>query len=197
MKRKILSILAAMCVAVSLSACQAEDTGQSPPLSETVVSEPTQPLETTIQREIEQTSDLTFEDINIIEINGKLVSLPFKVEDLGEGYSYVEEQGNIKTYPAIYYNDQCLAFIDIDRDNNVTSISFPSDSLKKNNIKLCNLSFYDNYNKIINVLGRPSVQGTFLLIYEYEKGEVNFSLDDDTSTINVIKISLNGGTENE
>ena len=197
MKNRILSIFAAIAVILSLSACQNGDTEQTAPLSEAVVSETTQSLVTTIQSEIEQTSNLTFEDINIIEINGQQVNLPFKIEELGEEYYIVEEQGNLKTYPAIYYNEQCLAFIDIDSDNNVTSISFPSDSLRNNDIKLCNLSFYDNYDKIISVLGMPSIQGTLLLIYEYENGEVNFSLDDDTLTINVIKISLNGGTENE
>ena len=39
MKKKFLSILAAFAVLVSFSACQAGDTGQTPPLSEVVVSE--------------------------------------------------------------------------------------------------------------------------------------------------------------
>lgn len=60
-----------------------------------------------------------------------------------------------------------------------------------------NLSFDDNYDKIVSILGTPSIQGTLLLIYEYEKGEVSFGLKDDTLTINILKISLNGGTENE
>lgn len=49
MKRKFLSILTAIAVAASLSACQAGDTGQAPPLSEVVVSETTTQIEITTQ----------------------------------------------------------------------------------------------------------------------------------------------------
>lgn len=51
MKNRILSILTAIAVAASLSACRADDTGQSPPLSEVVVSETTLALETAVSSE--------------------------------------------------------------------------------------------------------------------------------------------------
>ena len=126
MKNRILSIFAAIAVILSLSACQNGNTEQTAPLSEAVVSETTQSLETTIQSEIEQTSNLTFEDINIIEINGKQVSLPFKVEDLGDGYSLGELQGYKEKVSAIFYNEQVVAVVDLDNE-----VSFKLDGLPR------------------------------------------------------------------
>lgn len=60
MKRKISSLLAAFAVLFSLSACQADDTEQAPPLSEAVVSE------TTSKVEIEtQTAETNIETVSI------------------------------------------------------------------------------------------------------------------------------------
>ena len=186
-----------MCVAVSLSACQAEDTGQSPPLNEAVVSEPTQLLETTIQRDIEQTSDLTFKDINIIEINGKQVYLPFKVEDLGEGYLLGELKGYQEKVPAIFYNEQVVAVVDLDNEDNIVSITFTSDALINNVITVCHLSPENNFDEIINMIGSPTKQKELALIYEYAQGQLYIGSENGSLGFNFLKISINGGTENE
>ena len=197
MKNRILSILTALAITVSLSACQAGDTGQTPPLSEVVVSETTQSLETTIQSEIEQTSNLTFEDINIIEINGKQVSLPFKVEDLGEGYSIGEEYGFNESYSALYYNKQCLALINLNDNEYIYSIAFDSDGFIDNSLNIYGLSFENNFTEIINILGNPTRQKELALIYEYNNGKLYFGSENGSLGFNYVKISLNGGTENE
>lgn len=176
--KKFLSAFAAAAVVLSMVGCS----GGTEQVSDTAVE--------TVQSEA-----LTFDDINIIEINGKTVSLPFKVEELGEEYSIVEEQGNVQTYPAIYYNEQCLAFVDFDANDNVISISFPSDSLKREDIKLYGLSSNDTYDKIISVIGTPTTESETLLIYEYEQGGLYFSIDFETLKINIIKISLGKATD--
>lgn len=172
--KKLLSVISAMVVMFAMGGCESEKVEQ---VSETVV-------------ETAQSEKLTFDDINVIEINGKNVSLPFKIEKLGEGYSIVEEQGYIKAYPAIYYNGQCLAFVEFDENNSVISVSFPSDSLEREDIKLYGLSNESDYGTIIDSIGVPTIEKEMLLIYQYEQGELSFSIDDETSKINIIQFSL-------
>ena len=67
MKRKYLSLLAAFAVLVSLSACRADDTGQTPPLSETVVSEKveieTQTAETAVAENYDENQEFQSQQI--------------------------------------------------------------------------------------------------------------------------------------
>ena len=92
MKKKFLSILTAIAVVISLSACQAEDTEQAPPLSETVVSEVTQSLGTTTlnsQNNFETTYEITewsADDFQSIECCGIDISLPCKLSDIEEKF---------------------------------------------------------------------------------------------------------------
>ncbi len=102
MKKKFLSILAAFAVLVSFSACQAGNTGQTPPLSEAVVSEATVALETAVSSEettapenleepkIEteyEITDWTMEGLlSDVEINGVKLSLPCSYEELAEHF---------------------------------------------------------------------------------------------------------------
>ena len=125
LKNKLLSLLAATAVIVSLTACQSGETGQQVK-SDKIVSEMSAEIEeTTVQGKLTQTSNLTFDDINIIEINGKQVSLPFKVEDLGEGYQLVEDRflssENEITYE-LKYKDDILAYVKLDNEKNVKSV---------------------------------------------------------------------------
>lgn len=197
MKNRLLSIFAAIAVILSLSACQNGDTEQTAPLSEAVISETTQSLETTIQSEIEQTSNLTFEDINIIEINGKQVSLPFKVEDLGDGYSLGELQGYKEKVSAIFYNEQVVAVVDLDNEDNIFSITFTSDALIHNVITVCNLSTENNFDEVIRMIGSPTKQKELALIYEYAQGQLYIGSENGSLGFNFLEISTNGGTENE
>ncbi len=69
MKRKILNILAAMCIAVSLTGCG--DSGGTAISSEST-------SESSIGTNTE--NEVSFEELNHININGTEVSLPFSVE---------------------------------------------------------------------------------------------------------------------
>ena len=89
MKNKILSILTAIAVVISFSACRAEDTGQSPPLSEVVVSETMQSLETTVSsNETNSTEfDWSIDDITKeIELNGIVFSLPCSLSEFQQKF---------------------------------------------------------------------------------------------------------------
>ena len=92
MKRKFLSILAAFAVLISFSACRADDTGQTPPLSEAVVSEATTQIETTTlraQNSFETTYEITewsADDFQSIECCGIDIPLPCKLSDIEENF---------------------------------------------------------------------------------------------------------------
>ena len=92
MKNGILSLLAAIAVTASLTACQAEDTGQTPTLSEARVSEVTTQVETTTlssQNSFETTYEITewsADDFQSIECCGINISLPCKLSDIEEKF---------------------------------------------------------------------------------------------------------------
>ncbi len=91
-----------------------------------------------------------------IELNGKSYSMPFTVEDLGEGYTIGEKislSGDTYGYN-LYYNDKYYALIKLNLNNIITSITF-SDNV---NFKIGELYSGNSKEKIINVYGIPSVE---------------------------------------
>lgn len=185
MKKRLLSLFAAFAVVLSLSACKPSETAQQ-----------TEETAAYNQSENIQNQALTFDDVNIIEINGKRVSLPFKVEDLGEEYSFDEVQGYQEKNPAIFYNNQCLAVVDLDNEKNIISMVFSSDALAQNDIKINNLSSNNSFEEIIDTIGVPKKQKELALIYEYDQGELYFGSEDGSLGFNYVKISLNEAPEN-
>ncbi len=177
--KKLLSVISAMAVMLAMGGCESKEAEQ---VSETVA-------------ETVQSEKLTFEDVNVIEINGRSVSLPFKVEELGEGYSIVEVQGYNERVPAIYYNNQCLAVIENYNGNDITSLTFTSDSFEHNSVEICNLSSSDNFQKIIDTVGEPSRQKELALIYEFDNGELYFGSEDGSSGFNYVEIELYDNSE--
>lgn len=177
--KKLLSVISAMAVMLAMGGCESKEIEQ---VSETVV-------------ETVQSEKLTFDDINVIEINGKTVSLPFKIEELGEGYSIGEEKGFSQIYPALYYNNQCIALIELNEDGSINSITFTSDDLEKNTIKIYTLVPNDNFQKIIDTIGEPSRQKELALIYEFDNGEIYFGSEDGSSGFNYVEIELYDNSE--
>lgn len=89
MKKKFLSILTAIAVAASLSACRADDTGQTPPLSEVVVSETMQSLETTVSSNETNSTEFDWsidEVTSNLELNGIFFSLPCSLSELQQKF---------------------------------------------------------------------------------------------------------------
>lgn len=181
MKKQTLSLLAVLISTVSLCGCQKAVDVTERSASGTAI-------ESTETQKSQQT--LTFDEVNRIEINGIEVSLPFKVEDLGEGYSIGEVQGINEKIPAVFYNSNCVCVIECDDKNNVMSATFTSDSIEENEIKICSLSSKDNFENIISKIGKPTKKKELALLYEYENGEVYFGSENSATGFNYVEISL-------
>ena len=198
MKKRILSIFAVLAVAVNMVGCTPPNTAAPAEVTEQIIVETTaESVEIQEINQLEAKQALTFDEVNRIEINGIEVSLPFKIEDLGEGYSIGEEYGFGQKYNVLYYNSQYTATVDIDNAGNIVSISFAEDSLQNNIIKICELNSSNNFDDIIKTVGSPSHQSDIMLIYEYDNGEVFWGSADGTNGFNFVEISLYGGEENE
>ena len=134
MKNRILSILAAIAIAVSLSACQSGETGQdiqsSEAVSSTTASEAEQSIaETTAPDNAEviyetlaegQERDWKIEDVlkNDLEIDGIPISLPCTVEELlntlGDEYSVDESElvlSGVADVTSTYYTGEHVSLI--------------------------------------------------------------------------------------
>ncbi|MGN0607180.1 MAG: hypothetical protein ACI4JM_11720 [Oscillospiraceae bacterium] len=186
MKKRLLSLLAAAAITLSLSACKSSGTTQQ-----------TEIITSFSQIENIQSQALTFDEINNIEINDKKVSLPFTIDELGEEYSLREVQGYQEKTPAIFYNEQCLAVVDLDNEKNIISIAFSSDALEQNKIEINSLSSNNSFEEIINKIGIPNIQKERALFYEFDQGGLYFGSENGSLGFNFVKISLNGGLENE
>lgn len=203
-KNVILPILVVMCVTLSLSGCkklvETDVSAETKSVKQTV-SETTNSENNTEINKIESPGDgLTFDDVNIIEINGQQVSLPFTVDELGEEYLIGEEYGFNEIYTALYYKDEFIAFINTESEKGITSISFPSESLEQNMIKIYNISSNDSFEKIIDTMGIPDIQTEIALLYKFDFGELYFCSENTSQGskgFNFVKISLHGGKENE
>lgn len=134
MKRKFLSILAAFAVLVSFSACQVGDTGQAPPLIDsvtTVVEETAEPIE---MKTIEPPEDgWTVEQLNeVMYLNGKPFKLPCTLEELGEDFTidnlvehnnhpFIGEGENFDYIGAtLFYKNSVIGYVKLKNDENNT-----------------------------------------------------------------------------
>ena len=158
--------------------------------------------EDTSMQQIEESEEIVneypdFDDINKITIGDKTVSLPFKIEELGEGYSIIDEGGFDDTYQALYYNEQFVAIPTLNTDGYVCSIAFDSYSIIKDDINIYGISFNDNFDRIINALGEPTRKKELALIYEYDNGELYFGSEDGSLDFNYVKLSLIGDFEDD
>ena len=90
MKNKILSMLAAIAVAMTLSACQADNTGQTPPLIDsaaTIVEETAEPIE---MKTIEPPEDgwTVDELLSVTYVYGQQLENPCTLNTLGDDFSF-------------------------------------------------------------------------------------------------------------
>ena len=186
MKNKILSMLAVLAVAVNMVGCAPSDSSAPVEATEQVVEE----------TELSETKQaLTFDEVNRIEINGVEVSLPFKIEDLGEGYSIKEERWTDEVYYNLCYFDEEVAFVDTN-DKEIISIKFTSEDLEKHTVKFHGLTSSNNFKEIINIIGEPSIKTEIALLYNYNNGRISFISENEENGFNYLEISLNGGIEN-
>ena len=122
MGRKILSVFMAIAVAVSLSACQAEDTGHTSSLSEAAVSEPSAQAEDAAQTEKDYSDYEEFPEgwsaervLNMISIDGHQLSFPCTVDDilaLSENFEIEEyEKNDSEKRALLYYKDILVALL--------------------------------------------------------------------------------------
>lgn len=178
--KKLLAILITAAIACTLIACGNGGEGQ--------VSE-----ETVAVNQL-----LNFDDVNIIEINGQQVSLPFKVEDLGEGYSLREENGLGDNERSLCFQDNIIAFVELDNEN-IMSVGCTNEEMKNEQVKICGFSCNNNLDDVVRILGEPQKTSTPLdgapdggakyIIYQYETGNVYFSVENEKANISYAEIT--------
>ena len=189
MKNRILSLCAAAAVVLSLSACKPSETVQETQTSEAAETDTT---------EIHYITDWSIDElVQNIELNGKSYSMPFTVEDLGEGYTIGEKislsKGNYGYN--LYYNDTDFALITTDKSNtdvkkdNIISITVTD--TEDIDFNVGDIEFGDTLNDIYSRYGKPSVESKNKVACSY-LFENNNKLKDNTITLFFDNEKLNG-----
>ena len=158
--KKISLLVATMLVAMVFTGCGEKEKETK----ETVAVETTtaEQAETTgAEGETQEVSDDVFADIfDDVEINGKQVTFPFSLNDLGDEYTIdeepfaVNEENNLHSYD-LYYNEKKIAIINytvkdanskVDRDKKVTRYNSLYD---EGNIKIRGIGIRDSLDSVI------------------------------------------------
>ncbi|MBQ3583921.1 MAG: hypothetical protein IJA27_04340 [Lachnospiraceae bacterium] len=161
--KKISLLLATMLVAMAFTGCGEKEKETK----ETVAVETTtaEQAETTgAEGETQEVSDDVFADIfDDVEINGKQVTFPFSLNDLGDEYTIdeepfaVNEENKLHSYD-LYYNEKKIAIINytvkdanskVDRDKKVTRYYSLYD---EGNIKIRGVGLGDNLEKVSEMI---------------------------------------------
>ena len=146
---------------------------------------------------------------NDIIIGNKIVSLPFSLVELGEGFSYddspiFDEENQIASAGWMYNNNiigfsstECQDTDDDLSNNKIYSIDFKDNYFKKQNdldyIAVGGIQLSDTKEKLINTLGDPTNQykfssGTVCFAYELsEENNIKFDVSADGA---IVKISI-------
>lgn len=173
MLRQLTAVLVVLITAVCMAGCQEAKADTNTEKSAQVIG-----------------AELTFDDVNNIEVNGVKVSLPFKAEDLGEGFFIGEVQGFDEKEPALFFNDACVALVELDDDLNIVTAIFDYDEAVPFSIKVNGISFKNNFSQIIDAMGTPDKEKELALIYEYDGGKIYIGSSDGSSGCDYINISL-------
>ena len=160
--KKLALLLATMMVAMAFTGCGEKEKETK----ETVAVETTtaEQAETTgAEGETQEVSDDVFADIfDDVEINGKQVTFPFSLNDLGDEYTIdeepynVSEEENLCSYN-LYYKDKSIAYIDffkndsdnIDRNSKIVRYHTNEDN---GTLKIRGIGKGDSESEIINNL---------------------------------------------
>lgn len=104
-------------------------------------------------------STFCFDDFNYITIGDTTVSLPFSVEELGEGYyidNYVDEN-NVRydNEYALYYNSDQILLVRQDEEKRI--VSFMTLDMTKSSINIMSIDRNSTPDDIITLLGDPDL----------------------------------------
>ncbi len=166
LKRKLLSLLAAVCITAGCNGNAVADK------TNTTVENRT--LTETANKDL-----LLTELDNGVEMNGKKYSIPFNLEDLGIEYNAT---GTDTEYD-IFYKNEYYAFITVDESDdflkaNVNTIQFASNT----DFKLGDIYYGNNREKIYKTYGEPDIKAPSGIIehYTFDNGVVlGIEYDDD------------------
>ena len=162
-KRKtVMLMMAVMLIIVSFAGCgnKKEETGGAVNDETKTISESEQQNP---ENETEEVSDDVFADIfDDIELNGKKVTFPFSLNELGDEYTIddepfaVDDENNLLSY-YLYYNEQTIAYIDykakktsdVNRDSKIVEYYTVHD---KENFKIRGIGINDEIKEIFDVI---------------------------------------------
>ena len=197
MKNKILSMLAAIAVAMTLSACQAGDTGQMSPLSEAVTTVVEETAESIKMKTIEPPEDgWTIEQLNeFVYINNQKITNPLRLSFL-ENMFEIEEityLDSLKSASAVANIDDKYVFSvsfhydlenKINKESSVKNIVFSSalNQSEINNTYLVSINgvgLNTHYDDMIERLGYPTEINDSMMSYVIDNQKLNFRLNNE------------------
>ncbi len=193
MKKKFLSILVAIAVTLSLSACQNGNTEQTVPLSDsvtTVVEETAEPIE---MKTVEPPEDgWTLEELNeVLYMNGQPIDLPLMFSSLGDGYEIRDKRYNDESSSDsdivggyLYYKDELIAlvtFYELENDIEFLKLYFFPDIYEsfQNSIAYININgfgLHNNIDEIHRFLGSDYQNEHELLIYDVKYSNYSITI---------------------
>lgn len=173
--KKLISILSAMVVLLSMTAC-----GKNGDASKSITTTTTSITTTQSENEQPEIESLpvpeggwTAEELaKTIRINGELISLPFTIDSLGEGYTYSEEHYSIE------YNGDYLAMVTFvdgeegeEKHKAVKSLG-ASINTTTENITINGISLKSKRSDALKAFGKPTTETDKSDLY-YEEGKEN------------------------
>ena len=209
MKHKFLSLLAAIAVAASLTACQSGETGQYLELVDEVVSETEQTIETVEMKTIEPPEDGWTANnlLDVTYVYNQKITLPCTIDTLGSSLSYdknyeylTDEESNTISITLFQNKDSvasavlndCQNIQDVD-SNTVVERLFFADFLSvknKDNIFINGITFNDDKSAVIEKLGVPNIdEKNYIEYYDKESGNILLKINfDDNSILSILLI---------
>ncbi len=181
MKKKLLSILAAGAITLSLSGCHIKKTEES-------ISDTSQAIETIEMKTIEPPEDgWTLEELNqVLYMNGQKIELPLMFSTLGDGYEIRDKRYNDESSGDsdivggyLYYKDELVAlvtFYELENDIEFLKIYFFPDMYESNMdskeyININGFGLKNNIYDIYNFLGYNYKNENNLLIYNIQNSK--------------------------
>ncbi len=188
MKKRLLSLLTAAAITLSLSACKPREMGQSIDPIDEIVSYTSQTIETTEMKTIEPPEDgWTLEQLNqVLYMNGQKIELPLMFSTLGDGYEIRDKRYNDESSADndivggyLYYKEELVAlvtFYELENDIEFLKLYFFPDMYESNmdNIEYININGFglkNNINDIYNFLGYTYKNENNLLIYNIQNSK--------------------------
>ena len=191
MKKRVLSILAVLAVAVNMVGCAPSDSSAPVEATGQVVEETS--AEAFEMKTIEPPEDgWTLENLNeVLYMNGKPIDLPLMFSSLGDGYEIRDKRYNDETGSDgdivggyLYYNDELVAlvtFYQLESDIEFLTLFFypyvyENHQNSSNYIKINGFGLKNEVDEVYNLLGNKFVNESEIITYTTNDGNCSITI---------------------